>query len=67
MLMCCAHVVAANLAVTGPAARCSAYRLSPALSRSRVSNNPIPVLGEELRPLLTARAQLRRTMVPVPC
>jgi hypothetical protein len=54
--MCCDHVVAANLAEIGPAARCSAYRLSPALSRSRVSNNPIPCSARNSVHSLTARA-----------
>lgn len=49
--MCCTQEVAANLARIGPAARCSAYRLSPALSWSRVEQ-PDSVLGEKLRPLL---------------
>src|ERR1039457_7206151 len=42
MLMCRPHVVAANRCRGGPAARCSAYRLSPAFSRSRESNTPTP-------------------------
>ena len=36
------QVVAANRAFNGPAARCSAYRLSPAFNRSRESNRPTP-------------------------
>lgn len=55
--MCCAHVLAANLARIGPTARCSAYRLSPALSRARESNRPRPCSARNSVHSLTARAQ----------
>lgn len=54
--MCWPHVVAANRARTGPAARCSAYRLSPAFNRSRESNNPTPCSARNSTHSLTARA-----------
>ena len=54
--MCWPHVVAANRAVTGPAARCSAYRLSPDFSRSRESKSPTPCPARNSAHPFTARA-----------
>jgi len=54
--MCRPQVVAANRASAGPAARCSAYRLSPAFSRSRESNRPTPCTARNSAHSLTARA-----------
>src|SRR5208282_1054238 len=56
MLMCRPHVVGANLSSAGPAARCSAYRLSPAFSRSRESNSPTPCSARNSAHSRTVRA-----------
>ncbi len=54
--MCRPHVVAENRCRPGPVARCSAYRLSPAFSRSRESNTPTPCSPRNSIHSLTARA-----------
>ena len=56
MLMCWPHVVAENRCLTGPAARCSAYRLNASFSRSRDSNSPTPCPARNSIHSLTARA-----------
>ncbi len=55
MLICWPHVVAANRCLSGPVARCSAYRLSPSFKRSRESNSPTPCSARNSIHSLTAR------------
>jgi hypothetical protein len=61
--MCWPHVVAANLAFTGPAARCSAYRLNPDFSRSRDSNSPTPCTARNSAQSFTTRPYVSHELV----